>query len=145
MTKNKSLSLDRTKIMSLYSDMSGATGDPLWKALADPTRRSIMETLGVGPRTTGDLVSRYAPTLTRTAVMKHLDVLEQAGLLRVERVGRSRWNHLQQTPLHDLSQWLKRRLLNHELNLQRLKLVAEAKARQGVPSPTDQIQAHPSS
>jgi DNA-binding transcriptional ArsR family regulator len=55
----------------------------------------IVECLTTRPCTTGELVERFSPALVRTAVMKHLNVLEEAGLIRIEREGRVRWNHLE--------------------------------------------------
>ncbi len=69
----------------------------LWNALADPTRRAILDLLREAPRTTGALADQF-PT-TRFAVMKHLNVLESAGLVVVRRRGRERWNHLNAVPL----------------------------------------------
>ena len=63
-----------------------------WRAMADPTRRRILELLKEDARTTGDLCRQFE--LSRFAVMKHLGVLEQARLINVRRVGRERWNHL---------------------------------------------------
>ena len=70
----------------------------MWRALADPTRRQLLDQLRGGPRTTGQLADA-TPTLTRFAVMKHLGVLQEAGLVVVERSGRERWNHLNAVPL----------------------------------------------
>ena len=80
--------------------------DPVWDALADSTRRSILEGLVDGPRTTGDLCRSF--TTSRFAVMKHLDVLAEAGLVVVERRGRDRWNHLDPAPLRPITRWLER-------------------------------------
>ena len=55
----------------------------------------IVECLTTRPCTTGELVERFSTTLVRTAVMKHLDVLEEAGLIHIEREGRVRWNDLE--------------------------------------------------
>lgn len=66
-------------------------------ALADPTRRAILDHLSRGPATTGELAALF-PT-TRFAVMKHIGVLEKAGLLVTTRRGRERWNHLNAVPL----------------------------------------------
>jgi DNA-binding transcriptional ArsR family regulator len=66
-------------------------------ALADPTRRAILDELRSGPRTTGMLADAF-PT-TRFAVMKHLGVLVEVGLVTVERRGRARLNHLNPVPL----------------------------------------------
>lgn len=72
--------------------------DPLFKALADPTRRRVIELLRQGPATTGELVAHF-PDLTRFAVMKHLAVLEEAGLVTTHKTGRERWNQLNPVPL----------------------------------------------
>lgn len=72
--------------------------DGIWKALADPTRRALLDLLRDAPRTTGELAAAF-PALTRFAVMKHLSVLEDAGLVVVRRRGRERWNHLNAVPL----------------------------------------------
>jgi len=60
--------------------------DAVWKALADATRRTILDELRSKPRTTGDLCRLFA--MTRFGVMKHLRALEEAGLVLVERRGR---------------------------------------------------------
>jgi DNA-binding transcriptional ArsR family regulator len=83
--------------------MSGES-DPIWKALADSSRRSILDRLRDGPRTTRDLCRSFRTS--RFAVMKHLDVLAGAGLLVVERRGRDRWNHLDPAPLRSIERWL---------------------------------------
>lgn len=78
----------------------------LWKALADPGRRRILEALRRGPRTTGELCEGSG--ITRYGVMKHLAVLVEAGLVRVERKGRERHNHLVPGPLRELERrWLR--------------------------------------
>lgn len=71
--------------------------EPVWRALADPTRRAILDALRTGPRTTSALAQGF-PT-TRFAVMKHLGVLVDAGLVTVARRGRERLNHLNPVPL----------------------------------------------
>ena len=63
--------------------------DHVWKALSDPTRRAILEALRDGPRTTTELVELF-PELTRFAVMKHMDVLREAGLMQTRAEGRKR-------------------------------------------------------
>ena len=85
---------------------SAAQSSSVWQALADPTRRQILDLLRVEPRTTGQLAQAF-PT-TRFAVMKHLTVLEEAGLVVVRRQGRERWNHLNALPLQMLyERWVK--------------------------------------
>ena len=79
---------------------------PVWTALADPTRRAILDLLRERPRTTGEIADEF-PT-SRFAVMKHLNVLESAQLIVVRREGRERWNHLNVAPLQALyDRWVK--------------------------------------
>jgi DNA-binding transcriptional ArsR family regulator len=72
--------------------------DQIWKALADDTRRSILDMLRTGPRTTTEIVERF-PDLSRFAVMKHLDVLRQAALVLTREEGRRRINSLNAVPI----------------------------------------------
>jgi uncharacterized protein YndB with AHSA1/START domain/DNA-binding transcriptional ArsR family regulator len=74
---------------------------PIWKALADPTRRRLLDLLRDGPKTTGALAEAF-PALSRFAVMKHLGVLEKAGLVVVRPRGRERWHYLNAVPLRRL-------------------------------------------
>ena len=115
--------------MSLYSDMSIVGDDRIWRALADPTRRRILESLDDSPSTTGGLVQRFERVLGRTGVMKHLDVLEGAQLIRVNRVGRTRHNHLKREPLKKVATWLNLRVNQHEANLLQLKALVEKKGK----------------
>ncbi len=72
--------------------------DVVFKALADPTRRALLDLLFTRPRTTGELVDEF-PHLSRYAIMKHLDVLDEAGLIIITREGRHRWNRLNAMPI----------------------------------------------
>jgi DNA-binding transcriptional ArsR family regulator len=80
------------------SDDTSQELDQIWKALADETRRSILDMLRTGPRTTTEIVERF-PGLTRFAVMKHLDVLRQAALVLTREDGRRRVNSLNAVPI----------------------------------------------
>lgn len=80
--------------------------DALFKALAHRTRRRLLDALKAGPRTTGALCDSL-PELDRCTVMQHLKVLEEAGLIAVERRGRERWNHLDALPIHAIHErWI---------------------------------------
>lgn len=72
--------------------------DPVWKALADPTRREILDLLRMGPRTTSEVVECF-PHLSRFGVMKHMDVLREAGLINTRDEGRTRINTLNAVPI----------------------------------------------
>ncbi len=72
--------------------------DLVWKALADTTRREILDLLRDGPCTTTRLVEQF-PGLSRFGVMKHIDVLRQAGLINTRHEGRLRINSLNAIPI----------------------------------------------
>lgn len=77
---------------------AGIDADDVFKALANGTRRQILDLLKDGPRTTGDLAEQF-PDIHRTTVMQHLGVLHRAGLVIPQRKGRERWNHLDVMPI----------------------------------------------
>ena len=80
--------------------------DPIWKALADPTRREILDLLRDAPRQTTEIVDAF-PNLSRFGVMKHLDVLRDAGLVNTRTEGRLRINSLNAAPLRDvIERWI---------------------------------------
>ena len=73
-------------------------------ALADPTRRAILDRLMAGPRTVGDLAAPFEISLP--AVSRHLKVLERSGLIRRETNAQWRLCHLRPAPLHRAAGWL---------------------------------------
>ena len=80
--------------------------DPVWKALSDPTRRSILDLLRKGPKTTTEIVRQF-PEMTRHAVMKHLDVLREATLVITREEGRQRINSLNPVPIRQIyERWM---------------------------------------
>ncbi len=99
--------------------------EAVWKALADPTRRALLDRLRDRPRTTGDLCLGAA--MSRYGVMKHLDVLEEAGLVVVRRKGRERWNHLNPVPLRQAyDRWMRPYAEASADTVLRLKAAAES-------------------
>jgi DNA-binding transcriptional ArsR family regulator len=80
--------------------------DKVWKALSDPTRRSILDLLRRGSKTTTDIVDSF-PDMTRFAVMKHVDVLRDAGLVITRSEGRRRVNSLNAVPIRRIyERWM---------------------------------------
>lgn len=71
----------------------------VFRSLASPHRRAILDVLRDQPLTTGALCALF-PELDRCTVMQHLNVLEDADLVIPERRGRERWNHLNPLPIH---------------------------------------------
>lgn len=78
------------------------------EALADPTRRRIVELLAEEERSAGEIASHF-PT-SRPGVSRHLRVLREAGLVQVREDGQRRVYSLEAQPLADLSAWLENRL-----------------------------------
>ena len=77
----------------------------VFTAIADGTRRDILERLRAeGPLSVTDLSDPLR--MTRQAVTKHLDLLEETGLVRSERRGRRRLHRLNAAPLEELDAWL---------------------------------------
>ena len=82
--------------------------DDVWRALANPVRRRMLDILKEGPQTTGALGERF-PELSRFAVMQHLGVLQQADLVLAVRDGRLRYNYLNPVPIqHIYDRWVSR-------------------------------------
>jgi DNA-binding transcriptional ArsR family regulator len=82
--------------------------DAVWKALADKTRRSILDLLRQGPRTTTEIVEAF-PQLTRFGVMKHIDALRKAGLIVTREERRQRINSLNVVPIRRIyERWVGR-------------------------------------
>ncbi|HYJ91635.1 MAG TPA: metalloregulator ArsR/SmtB family transcription factor [Pyrinomonadaceae bacterium] len=75
--------------------------DIVWKALSDPTRRAILDRLRKGPKTTTEIVEMF-PDMTRFAVMKHIEVLRNAGLISTHEEGRQRINSLNVVPIRQI-------------------------------------------
>ena len=78
--------------------------DRAFAALSDSTRRGILSRLGSGPATIGELAEPTGMTLT--GLKKHVQVLEDAGLVTTEKVGRSREVRLGTERLDDAMQWI---------------------------------------
>jgi DNA-binding transcriptional ArsR family regulator len=92
--------------------------DRVFHALGDPTRRAILEKLSEGPLS----VSRLAAPLdiTLTAVVQHLQVLEESGLVHTEKVGRVRTCRIETAGFSVLEQWIRDRRSVWERRLDRL-------------------------
>jgi DNA-binding transcriptional ArsR family regulator len=90
----------------------------VFHALGDPTRRAIVDKLVRGPQSVTKLAEPLGVTIT--AVSQHLQVLEEAGLVRTEKVGRVRTCSLASEGFDALHQWVKERRSVWENRLDRL-------------------------
>ena len=92
--------------------------DLLFQALADPTRRLMVDRLIEGPASVSELARPLAMSLP--AVVQHLHVLEDSGLVRSEKLGRVRTASIQPMALRAAEQWIAQRRTAWERNLDRL-------------------------
>jgi DNA-binding transcriptional ArsR family regulator/uncharacterized protein YndB with AHSA1/START domain len=105
---------------------------PLWRALADPNRRQILDLLRERPRVTGEIAARFP--ISRIAVMRHLEVLSEAGLVVSRKRGRQRWHYLNAIPLQKLHRrWADPAAAGFASALLRLQDTVEAEGRQMKP------------
>jgi DNA-binding transcriptional ArsR family regulator len=99
--------------------------DSSFRALAEPTRRAIVDRLSRGPATVSDLARPFDMTLA--AVVQHLQVLEGSGLIRTEKIGRVRTCRIDPAGLNTLGDWVAERRTFIERRLDRLgEILAEA-------------------
>jgi len=110
--------------------------DEVFRALGDPTRRDLVEHLSVGPATVSQLASPLDMSLS--AVVQHLAVLESCGIVRSEKVGRTRTCRLEPAGLHLAEDWFAGQRALWERRLDRLGevLADELAAEQTAPSPS---------
>lgn len=92
--------------------------DLAFQALADPTRRAMVERLARGPASVSELARPHAMSLP--AVMQHLAVLEGSGLVRSEKVGRVRTCQIDAEALSLAEQWINQRRIEWQHRLDRL-------------------------
>src|SRR3954466_9991962 len=92
--------------------------DRMFQALADPSRRAMLERLTVGPASVSELAAPL--TMSLPAVVQHLQVLEASGLIRTEKIGRVRTCTLEPRGLRAAEAWLAGRRPRWEHRLDRL-------------------------
>jgi len=97
--------------------------DRAFAALADPVRRRIIARLSRGPATVNELAEPFE--ITKQAVSKHIQVLEQAGLVTRSRDAQRRPVHLDPAQLEAMTAWIDRYRLLHEEEYRRLDAVLE--------------------
>ena len=98
-----------------------------YTALAEPSRRQILDLLRDGERSVNDLVARLR--LSQPGVSKHLKVLREAGLVAVRPDGKRRWYRLRAEPLAEVAGWLEPYRAHWEARLDALERHLEENPR----------------
>jgi len=100
----------------------------VFQALADPTRRAILELLRAGSQPVNGIASGFP--ISRPAISKHLRILREADLVKEVKVGRNRLYELHAEPLRDIDEWLAhyRHMWQHQLR--NLKRYVEQKGKE---------------
>ena len=92
--------------------------DLMFQALADPTRRALVERMTSGPASVSDLAVPFAMSLA--AVLQHLRVLERSGLVTTHKEGRMRICRVEPAALRSAEDWITERRTTWERRLDRL-------------------------
>jgi DNA-binding transcriptional ArsR family regulator len=92
--------------------------DRVFRALAEPTRRALVEQLSAGPSSVSELAKPFDMTLA--AIVQHLQVLEESGVIRTEKVGRVRTCRIEAAGLKVAAQWIAERRALWERRFDRL-------------------------
>lgn len=79
--------------------------DPIFRALADPTRRKLVQRLATGEATVGELAAPFE--IGQPAISHHLKVLSEAGLVDMTRTGRTTVCRLHPAPLREARAWMR--------------------------------------
>ena len=103
---------------------AGAASDAAFNALADPTRRAVLDLLRGGMRPAGEIARSF--TVSRPAISKHLGILRRAHLVEERREGRHRLYQLSPEPLKAVDSWLDQYRVFWTASLNNLKAFVEA-------------------
>lgn len=98
--------------------------DLAFQALSDPTRRALVERLARGPASVSELAGPF--DMSMSAVVQHLKVLETAGLVKSEKVGRVRTCRVEPEVMSAAERWLNDRRRSAERSLDRLDAFLDA-------------------
>jgi DNA-binding transcriptional ArsR family regulator len=109
--------------------MTARGEDQLWSAIADPSRRRVLDLLVEGGETTASALAQQMP-FSRQAVSKHLVVLEHAGLVSRQREGREVRFRVEPARLDDAAHAMARQADRWDQRLQAIKRLAEAAHRE---------------
>ena len=97
---------------------NSAVLDRAFHALSDPSRRQMVERLSLGPASVSELAGPL--TMSLAAVVQHVQVLEACGVVKTQKVGRTRVCHIERTAMTAAEQWIGDRRRSWEARLDRL-------------------------
>jgi len=106
-----------------------ASLDRMFEALADPTRRAMVERLSHGSASVSELAAPLPMSLP--AVVQHLQVLEQSGLVRTQKIGRIRTCTIDTAALSEVERWINDRRTGWERRFDRLGALVDAEGEKG--------------
>jgi DNA-binding transcriptional ArsR family regulator len=98
--------------------------DEIFGALADPTRRAMLDMLRLGSQPAGQIARAFP--VSRPAISKHLRILRRAHLVGERRDGRHRVYHLNPEPIKSVDSWVQQYRVFWQSNLEKLKAFVEA-------------------
>lgn len=96
----------------------------VFTVIADPKRRKMLDYLSAADRTAGDIASKFE--ISRPAVANHLRILEENGLINIEKIGRTRVHKLNAAPLLEIRDWINSYERFWDNKLTGLKLLIES-------------------
>jgi DNA-binding transcriptional ArsR family regulator len=99
--------------------------ETIFSALADATRRQVLEALATKPAASASALARELP-ISRQMVLRHLGVLEEAGLVNSSRAGREVLFQVRSAPLAETAEWLSALATQWDSRLATLKALAES-------------------
>src|SRR5205823_13210336 len=118
--RHRSVTYSRRSSLQSGTRLPNAT----FSALADPTRRAVLDLLRSGTRPAGDIARAF--TVSRHAISKHLSILRRAHLVEERREGRHRLYQLNPEPLKAVDSWLEQYRTFWTASLNNLKAFVEA-------------------
>src|SRR5215471_9734046 len=123
--RHRSVTYTKARVAHSSPGLQGE-GNPgaAFSALADPTRRAVLDLLRTGTRPAGDIARAF--TVSRPAISKHLSILRRAHLVEERREGRHRLYQLNPEPLREVDTWLEQYRQFWTASLNNLKAFVEA-------------------
>jgi len=122
--RHRSVTYSKARVARPSGSKGEGTPGAAFSALADPTRRAVLDLLRSGTRPAGDIARAF--TVSRPAISKHLSILRRAHLVEERREGRHRLYQLNPEPLREVDTWLEQYRQFWTASLNNLKAFVEA-------------------